>query len=254
MQISYILGIDQTGAVDAKGNPKRLFVSLCKLDKASYTMVPNLTIKNLHITEVTTLIKQYFPEFSTEHVLICVDSVLGLPKDCGVTVHDLLSKARDYKFKKKSFGANVAFQFYSTFAKSPYPSRQVETLVGANSVFQLMPYQRNIGCGSYRILKNLAENIEWFSIWPFEIPTKQFIIAEAYPSYFWKHTLGFKTRNLDSLKKRYPKYEFKSADFADGFVLALGASKNLDYIKNKDIFPSYVTMFEGWILGVPYAD
>lgn len=165
MKISYIVGIDQTGAVDSKGKPKRLSVAILKLQKNGFVAQTNLTLNRLQLAEIKDLIKNYFPSFQNERVLICIDSVLGLPTLCKTPIRKLLTKARTFDHNGKAFGAQTAYQFYQSFVANPaYPQRVAESKVNANSVFLLRPYQRNIGCGSFRTLKDLSIDSSWFSI------------------------------------------------------------------------------------------
>lgn len=246
---SIYIGIDQTGAVNPQGRPRPLTVSL--IDNTKKTrFFSNLTIPNLGHAEVLELVKTCIPQFENEKVLICVDTVFGLPESTQTSVDKIFHKIKDYQSNSKAFGALTAHSFFNQFRQmDQIPRRKVELLVGANSVFNLKPFQKNIGCGSYRILKNLAQDRSWFSLWPFEKPHKQFVIAEGYPSYFWKTYLKSNYRNLNLLQKTFTDLEFKNLDQADSFILAYGAMLSAKQINNFN--PSSQTQFEGWILGVP---
>lgn len=196
------------------------------------------------------LLQKNIPAVKNEKVLICVDTVFGLPKPLKVLPVNLFKFAKNYTFLGKPFGAITAYEFFSHFLKSSkIQHRKVELLVKANSVLNLQPYQKNIGCGSFRIIKNLATGTKWFSLWPFDKLDKQFIIAEGYPSYFWRTQIKSSHRNLDVLKKKFTKLKFKNMDQADSFVLAFGASRSTRNLLDSKIICKY----EGWILGVPYV-
>ncbi len=126
--VSVILGVDQTGAVDGRGNPRPLRAALLSrgVDR-EWKLRTNLQLTSLRRADV-----------------------LGL--------------------------------------------------AGANSVFSLLPYQRNIGCGSFRSLKELAQEPNWFCTWPFEtLDLSPVVLAEGYPSLFWRTFLGAKKRDLSVL-------------------------------------------------------
>lgn len=246
---SIYIGIDQTGAVNPQGKPRPLTVSL--IDNTQETrFFTNLTIPTVSHSEILELVKNYLPHFKDQKVLICVDTVFGLPESTQTPIDQIFYEIKDYQFNGKAFGALTAHAFFNQFRQmEQIPHRKVEQLVGANSVFNLKPFQKNIGCGSYRILKNLAQDRSWFSLWPFEKPHKQFVFAEGYPSYFWKKYLKANSRNITLLQQTFTDLEFKNLDQADSFVLAYGAMLSSKQIENFNI--SSQTQLEGWILGVP---
>ena len=248
--LQIFIGIDQTGAVDSKGRPKPLNVSLIDLRKKRPAYFTNLKISSLDKKNIEALLREHIAEFSTQHVLICVDTVFGLPQELKTPFMRILKDAKDYTFQGKSFGSQVAHSFFVKYLISKQvPIRKVEGLVKANSVFNLHPFQKNIGCGSFRIIKDLAQDPGWFSLWPFHKLTKQYIICEGYPSYFWKNLLNSKIRDLKFLKEKFKTLDFKNLDQADSFVLAYGASKNVEQLLNFRLPTKFNK--EGWILGVP---
>ncbi len=122
-------------------------------------------------------------------------------------------------------------------------------LTKANSVFNLHPFQKNIGCGTYRILKDLASDTTWYRIWSHHSLTKKtkVVIAEGYPSYYWKSWLKNTRR-----QNKWGNYQFSNQDSADSFILAyagLMLTQKKDFLKFK--LPTKVKN-EGWILGVPW--
>ncbi len=251
-KLKIFIGIDQTGATKPNGQPRPLDVSLIDLRKLPPTYITGLQIKNLNLQSVEALLQKNIPAIGTNQVLICVDTVFGLPNLLQVLPTKVFKLAKNYAFLDKPYGAITAYNFFSQFLrKSKIQHRRVELLVKANSVFNLLPFQKNIGCGSFRIIKDLAQDTKWFSLWPFDSLKSQFIIAEGYPSYFWKTHLSSSHRNLSLLEEKFKKLKFKNLDQADSFVLAFGASKS---VKNlSDGYLKKNCKYEGWILGVPYV-
>ena len=246
------IGIDQTGATDKNGNPKPLDVCLIDNRKA-LRIIPNLKIKSLQKNDINKLISENLSSFKNEKVFICVDSAIGLPQSTQINYKKIFKLAKKFSHENKKYGALVAYYFFQSFINNSSiavnPRRTVDVLVNANSVFNLMPFQKNIGCGTYRIIKDLSEDKKWFDLWPFEKCENQFIIAEGYPSYFWKNILNLNKRNLIDLKNIFSDLEFKNMNQADSFVLAYGSIKSIDQIL---LNPPKIAGDEGWIFGVPY--
>ena len=250
-KIKIFIGIDQTGAVNHKGEPRHLNVSLIDLRKKPIYLT-GLKLTGLTFFSVQSLLQENISQIKNHQVLICVDTVFGLPHELQTKPQEIMKRSKKFSYNQKNYGAETAYNFFKQFLLSEViPERTVETLVKANSVFNLKPYQKNIGCGSYRIIKNLAQDPTWFSLWPFDKLDKQFIIAEGYPSYFWRTEFNCPRRDLKYLSEKFKKLNFANLDHADSFVLAYGASKSLD--KLSTIKLSKKTQHEGWILGVPYA-
>lgn len=249
-EFKIFVGIDQTGAVNSKGIPKSLVVTV--LDAREQLRVyTSLTIPSLTQPHLQSFLQKLLPDFAGEKVLLCVDAVLGLPEDLKIKQDHIFNQIRQFTYNDKAYGALTAHQFFIQFLNSSEtPHRQVERKVRANSVFKMKPFQKNISCGSYRILKDLSADTSWCSLWPFENVDKQYTIAEGYPSYFWRQVIGLKTRNLDLLHEKFTHLQFETIDQADSFVLAYGAHHFKDQITN--FKRNSTTQYEGWILGVPY--
>ncbi|MBC7753365.1 MAG: hypothetical protein H7Z71_03945 [Moraxellaceae bacterium] len=248
------LGIDQTGATDQKGKPKKLNCTLIdaqNFDEGHDLQVyPGLHLEHLNTSAIKDLIKIHIKDFKNQPVLICIDTAFGLPLELNVHYKKIFEKAVHFQFNEKPFGALTAYQFFNSFLKSDeIVKRKVDQITKANSVFNLTPFQKNIGCGSFRSIKELALNLNDFDLWPFELTKKQFVMAEGYPSYNWKKLLKIKNRSLIELKKKLPTLNFENVDQADSFILALGALKYQKQIFQKS--PA-IAKKEGWILGVPY--
>lgn len=250
-KIKIFIGIDQTGAVNHKGKPKSLNVSLIDLrNKPIY--LTGLKLPELNRTSVQQLLRENISLIKNHQVLICVDTVFGLPHELRIKPQEIMKRAKKFSFNKKNYGAETAYNFFKQFLLSEdIPERTVETMVKANSVFNLKPYQKNIGCGSFRIIKDLAQDPTWFSLWPFDKLNKQFVIAEGYPSYFWRTEFNCPRRDLKYLSEKFKKLNFANLDQADSFVLAFSASKALDKLFNFKLTEKI--RHEGWILGVPYV-
>jgi hypothetical protein len=194
--------------------------------------------------------------------LLLVDSALGLPKILGVPFQQLLERAREYEYQGKKYGAETASLFFQDFLdrarwqNHSYPQRLAERRLNANSVFQRYPFQKNIGCGTYRILKDLSQNPGWYRVWPFDcVLEADFIIAEGYPSFLWKELLGTHTRKADRLfeflKQHFPDTQMpRTPDDADATVLALAARQLVesDYLAKFDY--EKIPKHEGWIFGL----
>lgn len=250
MSFKIFIGIDQTGAVKANGTPKPLNICMIDARTSKIKIYTSQKIPKLSSNDILQFIRTNIPNYKNEKCLICIDTVFGLPAETGASIDQVFSDSKNYSFNGKSFGAITAYQFFNQYLKknSSTPERQIEKRVGANSVFNLTPYQKNIGCGSYRIIKELSQEKKWYALWPFENTDKQFVIAEGYPSYFWKSDFKLKNRSLQKLKELFPNLNFKTLDEADSFVLAYGAFKNSPKIHHLKINKKYKN--EGWILGV----
>ncbi|MFN8845294.1 MAG: hypothetical protein ACK5V3_04790 [Bdellovibrionales bacterium] len=244
----FFIGIDQTGAVDSKGNPKKLSAALIVCQGRSQKYHINLHLASLKIENIKQLIEGLGYPFKLKNVSICVDSALGLPETYGFKIRDLIQQAQNYTFENKPYGAMTAHSFFNSFrGEKPIYFRKVEALVGANSVFKLKPFQKNIGCGTYRILKDLSYDSGWYTLWPFEQKKSQkALICEGYPSYYWKNHFKLANRNLNEINQLWSGLKFINQDFADSFVLAWIMMKKKNELGKK------MNSNEGWILGVPH--
>jgi hypothetical protein len=300
------IGIDQTGATDAKGSPKPLPVAMIfkpqrtrgamwRLEFAENRK--RLEIKGLYRDEVLELCQRFsLLGRDLSRTAIVVDSVLGLPqkayrlacKKWGLAngdMHSLFSQAYQFEFKGKTLGLKTAGQFFSQFLaaepgasplvpskrRSP-PTRICEGLAQANSVFQMHPFQKNIGCGSFRIWKELGSADKWYLLAPFDpwLPhlQDQPWIFEGYPSLIWKKMIhpnrkGFELKKFIMELKNEGILDFAvesissldDPDLQDSVVLAIGAWA-LDNIQGGLLsrglqnLPRAAKQSEGWILGV----
>jgi len=260
-----ILGLDQTGAVNARNEPKALSAALLCRNRGNWELRTGLRLPSLRRQCVEALV-----EFEGE-VLILVDSVLGLPGSLNVSFSSLLQRAKHFEHGGKPFGRRTASRFFASFLdealairllsgslpRTQLPSRLAETLAGANTVFLEHPFQRNIGCGTFRVLKELASEPRWFDVWPWDTKRQhRFLVAEGYPSLFWKQCLGARTRNLPTLQRfleqNYPKAALpRTADEADAVLLALGGRRCLEEGSFATATLPEIAWREGWIAGLP---
>ena len=234
------IGIDQTGAVNSSGKPKPL--PACVLDD------DNLNLFYL---------ENFSPELANlKPELICIDCVLGLPKSLNIP----LRKALALTEKSVGFGRGPAQHFFETLADGKIHHRKIEFQIGANSVFTVHPFQKNIQTGTFRFWKEMSKSPDWFYLPAIagekNTRQKKIAVVEGYPSYYWKSILNQTNRKPDQilniLKKMYPtlklnsenkRWLLKDANLADALVLALAAKKHKSEINRK-------STFEGWILGI----
>jgi hypothetical protein len=234
------VGIDQTGAVDRLGQPKPLPTCLLEENKLSVF---------------------YTQQFSSELLklnpkLICVDCVIGLPK----SINTPLRHAMKLASLQEGYGRAAAQLFFDLLASGKKHNRQVEFDIGANSVFTVHPFQKNIQTGTFRLWKEMALFSGWFYFPAIpgekKMREKKIPVVEGYPSYYWKTFFKQPHRKpeliIDLLKAHKPKLKITSHDqkwllkdpnLADAAVLALAAQNHQDEINRK-------SHAEGWIIGV----
>ena len=234
------IGIDQTGAISSSGKPKRL---------------PVCVLQNNRIQLF------YLPKFSEELLdfkpsLICIDCVLGLPVTVGLTLRNAIALTK----VEENFGRRTAQIFFNRLAAGQSHNRKIESQIGANSVFTIHPFQKNIQTGTFRFWKEMADSPNWFYLpaIPGEKQKKQskIPVVEGYPSIYWKLILNQKSRmpndTVRLLRLYFPNLRISRGDqkkiqkdpnFSDAILLALAAQKFHAEIQRKS-HP------EGWILGV----
>jgi hypothetical protein len=252
------IGVDQTGAVNKNGLPRELpaTVLFCKENKIE--VVTNIFIPSFQTDQLESLIKTVIPEGVSSKELeafVCVDAALGLPDSTGVSLRKILERIRDFEFEGKVYGSVTANEFFYGWTDGRRPKgRAIEKISGSNSVFDLHPFQRNIGCGTYRILKEVSRSRPNYLIWPFELGQgtggRVYVMAEGYPSLYWKMLLGLRKRSLESIQELFPDLYFASVDSADSFLLALAGLLYHNQVFNVPL--DHICRREGWILGVPY--
>jgi hypothetical protein len=291
------LGVDQTGATDQKKRAKPLPVAVLfqngtSVSPSAWKLLYSSNGKRLQIPRLT---KQELEIFTNIHVpkvdsknplggmALILDSVFGLPESVwprsqagSEDLFRLFQGAQRFSYQGKHLGRDTAEAFFLQFLtekqKQSWPQRLCEVHSGANSIFRTRPFQRNIGCGTFRIWKELGEASEkWFQIWGFDSPKslkkplEKPWIFEAYPSLFWKKILGSRSRDPENLilflKAQNPqKLQDLSKDFSllrsdpdlcDSVVLALSAWQLQEQQKLWNL-PNSVPQLqqEGWILGL----
>ena len=131
-KIKIFIGVDQTGAVNQKGEPRPLNISLIDIRKNPIYKT-GLKINKLNSKNIHELLKNNIPEIKKQKILICVDTVFGLPQILKVKPKKIFTLAEKFSFKNKSYGAETAYNFFKQFLISEdIPQRKVETLVKAN--------------------------------------------------------------------------------------------------------------------------
>lgn len=261
-QFTTFLGIDQTGATDSKGVAKPLPVALlCQVgpewklhfsEKSSRLEISSLTRQNL----LELLSNFPHPGRDLSRTALVLDSVFGLPKrqwpfsqGGSEKLFELFQKASRFSHNGKAYGRDTAEHFFREFLQSysgsRLPQRLCEIESGANSIFLTRPYQRNIGCGTFRIWKELGSVSEkWFQVWGFDEPAPQLQdgpwIFEAYPTLFWKKILGSPTRKASELVR------WLSTE--SPLRLKLPPSQRLLLMEDPDLCDSVVLAVCAWIL------
>lgn len=247
------IGVDQTGAVDHHGKPKPLHAAIITNEGQGLRLSP-LRLRQLSHREIS-------PEFngeSLESYIWVIDCVLGLPPG-----FPPLRKVMQRAAQKSCYGREAAREFFAELLLASkwesIPSRKVEILLGANSVFRNVPFQRNIQTGTFRIWKELGSDPQWFDLGGHEKRHRnRSWIIEGYPSLAWRKLFSVKTRSTDEfpklLKSKFPfikvstsdlKEFRKSADACDAAVLAIQAATQEQTLAK---FSSPMKP-EGWILG-----
>lgn len=233
------IGIDQTGAVNSLGTPKPLPGCVLEDNRLSF---------------------YYFKEFSSElaksdPMLICIDCVLGLPSSVDVPLREAMFRTK----KIAGFGRAPAQAFFEKLADGKIHHRGIEFKLGANSIFTVYPFQKNIQTGTFRFWKEMSFDPDWFYLpaLPNEKNNRQnkVPVVEGYPSHYWKSILKQPHRKpdliVDILKSKFPDLKIKNEDkklmakdvnLVDALVLALAAKYHVNEISRK-------STKEGWILG-----
>lgn len=254
MQDLIFLGIDQTGAVDRRGQPKPLPVCIVQKNKIKFA-----TIAKFNPRELETLVG---PQ-NLSSIIACIDCVLGLPDSVGKTLEAAMLQTSTVK----GYGRKVAQNYFmellshSRNRNSDFPRRNVEVLTGSNSVFQIHPFQKNIQTGTFRFWKDMVTEKHPYK---FEFPMlhkserrrNTIPVYEGYPSLSWEILFETRLRRPAELplllKRHFGHLEISPEDlktgvtdpnFADSMVLALTA---MCYWKAARKFPA---QREGWILG-----
>jgi hypothetical protein len=244
-----------------------------------------------------------------ERIVTLVDCVLGLPSPMRrghESIRDLLTLAKSFNDQITiPMGRKRAAAFFhqllreSNFQGAPgerWPLRHCERLTASNSVFQEHPFQKNVQSGTYRIWCELGYSLDSGPacqprLWPHDyqdsaggkihgIGFPEMVIAEGYPSLYWRKLFELRSRQPASLRPAVEKtmkrlkFSVESADWeliesnpdlADAVVLALAAL----VLDSRDLFSKPLTPtdvktaneapdpfeagFEGWIAGA-HAD
>lgn len=237
---------------------------------------------------------------ATETIAL-VDCVLGLPSSMrrtGDSLRRLLTRASAFDANTAiPAGRKRAAAFFQGIldksgcgltAKGGWPLRHCEKITSSNSVFQEHPFQKNIQSGTYRIWCDLGRSVEKkqdmdLRFWPHDFSrqgsgmrpkgTPSMIIAEGYPSLYWRKIFGLASRQPAELRDA-AKHAMKllgwsvrcrdweviesDPDLADAVVLALAAlvmDVSHDLFQDFNISTAatrqdhFTPEFEGWIAG-----
>lgn len=284
------VGVDQTGAVHSSGPRKGLPKPLPAAVFVNNTLFTGLSLPAFNPLEIRTLVDAIPPSNRSSNtsskklkVFVAVDAVLGLPEECAPKFDRLLKTVTQFQASRRMrneavFGRDAAFEFFLQFlplklrthvkahgrAIPPFrlPERTCERLANANSVFNRVPAQRNIGCGSYRILSDLAAGFGRMSgntvcVWPHQaLGDAEITISEVYPSQMWR-ILGISSTRQEKSFLAYCRKNLElvngpriSPDHLDAAVSAIGARH---VIENQNFFKTAAKHGfgnEGWILGL----
>jgi len=252
MKAIVYLGVDQTGAIDRVGKPKPLPACALQGSKADF-----FYLDRFHPDEI----RGRYPDAECQ---LIIDCVLGLPDELGCPLkwREVISQTLEWQ----GFGRKVAADFFHSLREervaTQIPRRAIEIHLGANSVFQEHPFQKNIQTGTFRFWKEIASAGSGFRApWVEGFGTKAqrlkyLPIFEGYPTLVWKKLLKSSSRNPENLglllkaakfQVRWtPKHQAlvqKDPNLADAFVLALAGSLWLSKEAQRKTNP------EGWILG-----
>lgn len=245
MKNSIYLGIDQTGAVDKNGFPKPL--PACLIENRS---VHFFYLKSLSQNEI----KKQLDKKDLRNLLICADCVFGLPVNLKFSWSQALQALENFA----GYGRKPAQDYFRHLGQGEILRRKIETACSANSVFQEIPFQKNIQTGTFRIWKELSLNPQDFYIPALEKARfkDQIPLFEGYPSYSWKLIFSSKQRCPEDLsaliKLNIPDLDWtathqnlvnKDKNLADAFLLALTMMKFETEALKQCPDP------EGWILG-----
>lgn len=300
------LGVDQTGAVKRRGQEaiyKPLPAALIIPGQKQVLQVRVATkegrkfgLSSFDAEEITSLLDAAVPR--PGDVRILVDCVLGLPSSMrrnDASIRDLLMRAALFDSRTKTpAGRERAAAFFSEILaeskhratpREMWPLRHCERLLASNSVFQQHPFQKNIQSGTYRIWRDLGrfmskpENAS-LRFWPHDFTESvlmrdgnsgpEMVIAEGYPSFYWRQLLGMRTRQPALLKNALTSTASQigwsvacehwsliesDPDLADAVVLAMTAfvldlsgqafSRKMTAGTPED----FSAEFEGWIAG-----
>lgn len=260
------IGIDQTGAINNKGQPHPLPTVALIENKILLSFVNTFSKENLE--------SSFNLRLDQSKTYICIDCVLGLPRQLEITFENALNLTHRFP----EYGRKSADLFFKSISSEiPFPKREIEIILNANSVFQIHPYQKNIQTGTFRFWKEIHQKRNQF-FFPFLEDAKDSLpVFEGYPSFSWKRFVGEKNRNKESLfnwmkssnirhliESQHIDLINKNSNFADSFILAVeclySAKKTLHKIQTENVTnlvtqngqvmdSNPLSKGEGWILG-----
>ncbi len=227
----WIIGVDQTGRVDARNRPAKLpYVALRRKSDGTYRWhLPKSRREYLPALSVPVL-RSHFP---TGRILVAVDCVLGLPGDLTPDLKSLwylMKKAallRRRAANREVRISKLAEKFFSSvLTENPGTPllRREEIVLRAQTVFSPVPYQRNIQSGTFRIWSELASTPEGdVDFHVFGYPGRKnldVILWEGYPSAVARSAGKSRIKNPPGF---FPSFE--DQNLRDAAWLAYAASR-----------------------------
>ena len=251
------LGVDQTGAVIKRSGgsvyrPLPAVIALPGNTRTIQILVASRHQKQSGLVafepaEIVALVEPYFEV--PRDILVLADCVFGLPSNMrrgNASLRQLMERAATHdsaaseplgRQRSAAFFRNILKEFRpDRHGDEKWPLRRCEQLASSNSVFQELPFQKNIQSGTYRIWCDLGRslrktNCHAVRFWPHDFTTGHhasdtnearnmraagagqiMTIAEGYPSLYWKTYFGARTRRPEDLQ-----------------ILATAALKNLGW-------------------------
>ncbi len=172
-----------------------------------------------------------------------------------------------WRLKHGGLGRKIAEDFFKTHRRPPGSKRPIDLLAKAQSLYSVLPYQRNIQTGTFRIWSDLGESpLDWITLYPWANPKNPAkpLLVEAYPSHAWRSMFGVKMREphllpkmMRSLLPEKIKITAKNEtliktnpNYADAAVLALHAFLNFRQLKILSPHERSTLLKNGYIFGV----
>ena len=279
------IGIDQTGAATQSGrSAKKLSAAIARSRGSRSSLEVEIelgTLRSLSPDSLYELTKSagVVPSASKPAALL-IDCVFGLPLEIQIgerqgalSLWNLMQQT--LRQSDPAFGRQPGQQFFKSFLPNftgTYPLRNCDRLARASSLFQTIPFQKNIQTGTYRIWRDIAnEGKPWLHFWPFELRggTYPWWAFESYPTFLWREVLGLKMRSSGLLRAAASRASHeaglelrfngwkslvKHPDLADAFVIALSGAilqtRRALWEPESGMMTTGNKSQEGWILGL----
>ena len=174
------LGVDQTGAVIKRSGgsvyrPLPAVIALPGNTRTIQILVASRHQKQSGLVafepaEIVALVEPYFEV--PRDILVLADCVFGLPSNMrrgNASLRQLLERAATHdsaaseplgRQRSAAFFRNILKEFRpDRHGDEKWPLRRCEQLASSNSVFQELPFQKNIQSGTYRIWCDLGRSL-----------------------------------------------------------------------------------------------